>query len=101
MSPILVRTKENAYKLLKVDSDVSAKKDTLVKTASFVSLNSSPRKSDECLIYVCSFLMFSVLSCFDFKVKYRELETYSNVTTREGKSYDIFCCFITFNHCLM
>ena len=40
--------------------------------------------------------MFSVLSCFDFKVKYLELETYSNVTTREGKSYDIFCCFITF-----
>ena len=38
VSPILVRTKENAYKLLKVDSDVFAKKDTLVKTASFVSL---------------------------------------------------------------
>ena len=33
--------------------------------------------------------MFSVLSCFDFKVKYRELEAYSNVPTREGKSYDI------------
>ena len=38
MSPVRVRTKENAYKLLKVDSDVFAKKDTLVKTASVVSL---------------------------------------------------------------
>ena len=38
MSPVRVRTKENAYKLLKVNSDVFAKKDTLVKTASVVSL---------------------------------------------------------------